>query len=108
MPEWDGKNLLCYGDNLVFLSDRNLFPDACVDLIYLDPPFNSQASYNVLFKATAGTPSASTVPSPQRVRSRSAAEFPGNGSSCVPSFSATPVAVSRIVAGAPPAPKPVA
>ena len=30
------------------------FPDACVDLIYLDPPFNSNAGYNVLFKSASG------------------------------------------------------
>ena len=29
-------------------------PDACVDLVYLDPPFNSNRSYNVLFKDEAG------------------------------------------------------
>ncbi len=61
MPEWEGKNLLCYGDNLGFLADRALFPDACVDLIYLDPPFNSQQSYNVLFKEATGTPSAAQI-----------------------------------------------
>ena len=27
-----------------------MFPDASVDLVYLDPPFNSNANYNVLFK----------------------------------------------------------
>ena len=61
MTEWQGKNLLCYGDNLVFLSDQILFPNECVDLIYLDPPFNSQQSYNVLFKETTGTPSAAQI-----------------------------------------------
>ena len=40
------KNLLCYGDNLALLSDVDLFPDESVDLVYLDPPFNSQQSYN--------------------------------------------------------------
>ena len=34
-------NTLYYGDNLKILQDRNYFPDACVDLIYLDPTFNS-------------------------------------------------------------------
>ena len=61
MPEWTGKNLLCYGDNLGFLTDTSLFPDACVDLIYLDPPFNSQQNYNVLFKETSGTPEAAQI-----------------------------------------------
>ena len=58
MTEWQGRNLLCYGDNLEFLADRALLPDGCIDLIYLDPPFNSQQSYNVLFKEVSGTPAA--------------------------------------------------
>jgi site-specific DNA-methyltransferase (adenine-specific) len=61
MPEWDDKNLLCFGDNLEFLRDASLFPDECVDLIYLDPPFNSQQSYNVLFKEATGTPAAAQI-----------------------------------------------
>jgi DNA modification methylase len=40
-------NLLYYGDNLDVL--RRHVDDASVDLVYLDPPFNSNASYNVLF-----------------------------------------------------------
>ena len=39
----DGKNKLCFGDNLKIL--REYVPDASVDLIYLDPPFNSRATY---------------------------------------------------------------
>jgi DNA modification methylase len=46
------KNTLYYGDNLPILRDE--LKDESVDLIYLDPPFNSQASYNVLFKAPEG------------------------------------------------------
>ena len=42
-------NALFYGDNLVWLRDHKHFPDDSVDLIYLDPPFNSKANYNVLF-----------------------------------------------------------
>ena len=61
MTEWEGKNLLCYGDNLGFLTDTGLFPDECVDLIYLDPPFNSQQDYNVLFKEATGTPAAAQI-----------------------------------------------
>ena len=45
-------NRLYYGDNLTVL--RGCIGDESVDLIYLDPPFNSQATYNVLFKSTAG------------------------------------------------------
>ena len=36
-------NRLYFGDNLKWLSDRKEFPDASVDLVYLDPPFNSNA-----------------------------------------------------------------
>ena len=49
-------NVLYYGDNLEILAHRNesgdhdYFPDNCIDLIYLDPPFNSRKSYNILFK----------------------------------------------------------
>ena len=42
-------NTLFYGDNLDVLRG---FADECVDLIFLDRPFNSNAGYNVLFKAT--------------------------------------------------------
>ena len=45
-------NALYYGDNLEVL--REHLADASVDLIYLDPPFNSNASYNVLFRAPSG------------------------------------------------------
>lgn len=51
MPE-NWKNKLYYGDNLFIL--RNHIEDESVDLIYLDPPFNSNASYNVLFRETDG------------------------------------------------------
>ena len=44
-------NKLYYGDNLHVLRDRHNFPDACVDLIYLDPPFNSKRDYNLLCKS---------------------------------------------------------
>ena len=40
-------NVLFYGDNLDVL--RRHVADESVDLIYLDPPFNSNASYSVLF-----------------------------------------------------------
>jgi len=46
------NNTLYYGDNLAIL--REHIEDESVDLIYLDPPFNSNASYNVLFKAPDG------------------------------------------------------
>ena len=55
------SNLLCYGDNLGFLADRELFPNEAVDLVYLDPPFNSQQDYNVLFKEASGTKAAAQI-----------------------------------------------
>ncbi|TJV19707.1 site-specific DNA-methyltransferase [Mesorhizobium sp.] len=42
------KNQLWFGDNLTIL--REEIADESVDLVYLDPPFNSQANYNVLFR----------------------------------------------------------
>jgi len=45
-------NTLFYGNNLAIL--RAHVADESVDLVYLDPPFNSNASYNVLFKAPDG------------------------------------------------------
>ena len=47
-------NRLYYGDNLEILRSREYFPDECVDLIYLDPPFNSNRDHNVLFKSESG------------------------------------------------------
>ncbi|MCL5959401.1 MAG: site-specific DNA-methyltransferase, partial [Chloroflexi bacterium] len=52
-------NLLYYGDNLDIL--RHHVKDESVDLIYLDPPFNSNANYNVLFKETTGQVSAAQL-----------------------------------------------
>jgi len=46
------RNTLFYGDNLPILRDH--IPDESIDLIYLDPPFNSNRSYNVLFKDERG------------------------------------------------------
>src|SRR4051812_5931051 len=52
-------NALYYGDNLDIL--RSSIADESVDLIYLDPPFNSQANYNVLFKAPSGQQSKAQI-----------------------------------------------
>jgi site-specific DNA-methyltransferase (adenine-specific) len=49
-------NRLYYGDNLEVLRS---FPDECVDLIYLDPPFNSNAGYNVLWSTKGAASDAS-------------------------------------------------
>src|SRR6478735_4342348 len=46
------KNTLFYGDNKDIL--RRSIPSDFVDMIYLDPPFNSQANYNILFKESTG------------------------------------------------------
>lgn len=53
-------NHLCYGDNLAVLRDSIATKSA--DLIYLDPPFNSNASLNVLFKGPSGNDSAVQLP----------------------------------------------
>ena len=55
------KNRLYYGDNLDILRSREYFPDACVDLIYLDPPFNSNRNYNVLFRSESGADSEAQI-----------------------------------------------
>jgi site-specific DNA-methyltransferase (adenine-specific) len=52
-------NHLHFGDNLRVL--RESIPSESVDLIYLDPPFNSNASYNVLFKAPDGAGSGAQI-----------------------------------------------
>ncbi len=54
-------NRLYYGDNLEILRNREYFPDECVDLIYLDPPFNSNRDHNVLFKSESGTDSEAQI-----------------------------------------------
>jgi 16S rRNA G966 N2-methylase RsmD len=55
MPPHDPSalNKLYYGDNLAVL--RDYIADASVDLIYLDPPFNSRQDYNVLFAEKDGS-----------------------------------------------------
>jgi site-specific DNA-methyltransferase (adenine-specific) len=52
-------NTLYYGDNLMIL--RKYIPDNSIDLIYLDPPFNSKATYNILFKEPTGEESKAQV-----------------------------------------------
>lgn len=52
-------NVLYYGDNMEIL--RKYIPDESVDLVYLDPPFNSKADYNVLFREESGERSAAQI-----------------------------------------------
>ena len=65
------SNTLFYGDNLSILQQHVL--DASVDLVYLDPPFNSNRDYNVLFREQSGRESpaqikASAIPRTGRAR----------------------------------------
>lgn len=53
------KNVLYYGDNFDVL--RRHIEEDSVDLIYLDPPFNSQQDYNVLFGQQDGTRAAAQI-----------------------------------------------
>ena len=53
------ENTLYYGDNLDVL--RRHIKDESVDIVYLDPPFNSNATYNVLFAERNGTQAAAQI-----------------------------------------------
>jgi len=53
------ENVLYYGDNLDVL--RRYIKDESVDLIYLDPPFKSNATYNVLFEERNGSKSKAQI-----------------------------------------------
>jgi DNA modification methylase len=48
------NNTLYYGDNLYIIQEK--IERASVDLIYLDPPFNSARNYNIIYKDTTGNP----------------------------------------------------
>ena len=58
MDPW--KNQLFFGDNLDILRSGRI-PVGSVDLIYLDPPFNSNATYNILFAEKSGEKSAAQI-----------------------------------------------
>ena len=58
-PKPISENTLFYGDNLPIL--REYVPTESVDLVYLDPPFNSNRSYNVLFRDESGHDSESQI-----------------------------------------------
>ena len=55
----NSPNKLFYGDNLDVLGRH--VADESVDLVYLDPPFNSNANYNVLFAERDGTQAAAQI-----------------------------------------------
>ena len=57
MADW--RNKLFFGDNLPIL--REHVADESVDLVYLDPPFNSNATYNVLFREAGGELSSAQI-----------------------------------------------
>src|SRR5205809_4072944 len=52
-------NVLYYGDNLDIL--RRYIKDETIDLVYLDPPFNSNQDYNVLFAEQDGSRAAAQI-----------------------------------------------
>jgi site-specific DNA-methyltransferase (adenine-specific) len=52
-------NALYYGDNLKIL--REFIPNESVDLVYLDPPFNSNRDYNLIFKDQSGNRSDASI-----------------------------------------------
>lgn len=53
------ENTLYFGDNLDIM--RRYLPDDSVDLVYADPPFNSNQNYNVLFAEKDGSRAASQI-----------------------------------------------
>lgn len=58
-PQPITQNTLFYGDNLNIL--REYIPSESIDLVYLDPPFNSSRNYNVLFKDESGKDSEAQI-----------------------------------------------
>ena len=59
MTTSEHRNRLYFGDNLDIL--REYVADESVDLIYLDPPFNSNATHNLLFQERSGEDSAAQI-----------------------------------------------
>src|SRR5437879_2628629 len=59
LPRAISENTLFYGDNLGIL--RHYLATESVDLVYLDPPFNSNRAYSVLFKDESGTESEAQI-----------------------------------------------
>jgi DNA modification methylase len=69
-------NTLYYGDNLEILKRYDKYES--VDLVYLDPPFNSNQNFNALFKEMDGTKAARRRPR-GRCPSRSMTSAAGMG-----------------------------
>jgi len=59
IEERTDMGILYYGDNLDVM--KRHISDQSVDLVYLDPPFNSNQNYNVLFKEQDGAKAASQI-----------------------------------------------
>ena len=53
------KNQLIFGDNLDVLKSK-IISDESIDLIYLDPPFNSKKTYNIIYKSPSNSKSENT------------------------------------------------
>ncbi len=53
IPPLIRSNRLYYGDNLTIMKN---IPPSSVNLIYLDPPFNSQRNYNLIYTKLTGQP----------------------------------------------------
>ena len=70
----DTRVVFC-GDNLEQLKK---LPDACVDLVYIDPPFNSNRNYEVFWGETRETRPSMTVMSPRKPTSNSCAHVAWN------------------------------
>ncbi len=58
-PRTITSNTLFYGDNLGILREHSA--GESVDLVYLDPPFNSSRNYNVLFRDESGQDSEAQI-----------------------------------------------
>jgi len=87
------KNQLYYGDNYEVL--QRYIKDESVDLIYLDPPFNSRQDYNVLFAEKDGSQSSSQIHAFETPGSgTSTPNAPSNTSSSAEAASPTPCAPS--------------
>ncbi len=72
-------NHLYFGDNLAVI--RASIASESIDLIYLDPPFNSKRDYNLLFKSPRGS-RAKRRSRPLKIRGIGASKQNWNSTSC--------------------------